>query len=119
MDTHIDRVDVELPAAKVWPYLTSRERLAEFCFGLQYDCAWRNGAALRIYYLSRLVAEGTIVHVEAPHLLIYRLDEPETGDVDSWVTWQLEPTPTGTSVTYVVDSLCGPAPDYGQQLLAN
>lgn len=120
MQTRVDRLDMDTSCEAIWTLITTPERLREFSFGLTFESSWAAGDALRVRLGPQTVAEGAVVVANAPRLLVYRLDEPGTGDVDYWVTWQLESFRTGcTRVCYIVDALSGDPPDHGKLLLLN
>lgn len=119
METRFDYIDVKASRDAIWALITTPDRLAKFSFGLTFCSTWAEGAPVQVRHGPRLLAEGTVICACAPQLLVYRLDEPETGDVNYWVTWQLWPLGGGTRVSHIVDSPRDGVPDYGEQLLRN
>lgn len=117
MDTRVDRLAIEARRDLLWTLITTPTQLAKLSFGLTYESTWAAGADVRVSHGGQRVAEGVVVLAEAPTLLMYRLDVPETGEVDSWVSWQIDLVEAYTCVSLLVDTLHGPAPDYGAQML--
>ena len=100
------QADIAAAPAVVWAALTSPTHTKRYLAGLSITSTWRPDADVDVYYCGTLMATGTVVVADEPSLLIYRLDEPQTGDVDCWLTWQLDETESATArLTLTADSL--------------
>jgi hypothetical protein len=65
-----------------------------------------SSARVDAYQGRTRIATGVVVVACEPSLLVYRLDDPATGDTDCWLTWQLdESEPDLTRVTLTADTL--------------
>jgi uncharacterized protein YndB with AHSA1/START domain len=105
------QADISATAAEVWAALTSPAQTRRYVAGLSITSAWRPDAPVEAHYGATLVATGTVVVADSPSLLVYRLDDPQTGDIDCWLDWHLDEAAPGTTrVTLTADTLPGDPP---------
>ena len=98
--------DVAASAREVWAALTSPARTGQYFAGLSITSRWEPDARVNAYQGRTLIATGVVVVACEPSLLVYRLDDPATADIDCWLTWQLdESEPDLTRVTLTADTL--------------
>lgn len=111
--------DIAATPAAVWAALTSPAQTRQY-FGLRITSSWRPDADVDAYHGATLIATGTVVVADKASDLIYRLDEPATGDIDCWLSWHLdEPETSITRVTLIADTLPGDPPVDVIRLLSN
>ena len=114
------QADISATALVVWAALTSPAKTERFLGGLRISSAWRPDAPVDVRHGTTLVATGTVVVADRPALLVYRLDEPQTGDIDCWLDWHLDETEPGiTRVTLTADTLPADPPVDAARLLGN
>lgn len=113
-------IDIAACANAVWAALTSGQDSAEYLAGLRLVSQWQPDEPVDAFHACARVATGTVVVADAPRLLVYRLEDPVTGEVDCWVSWALAESEAGISrVTLTVDSApCDPPVD-SVRLLSN
>jgi uncharacterized protein YndB with AHSA1/START domain len=100
------QVDIAATPATLWAALTSPDQTRLWLSGLTITSAWQPGARVDAYYGSANIATGAVVVADESSQLIYRLDEPRTGDIDCWLGWDLKETEPGiTRVTFTADTL--------------
>ena len=100
------QADIAATPAAIWAALTSPAHTQRYLAGLSITSTWRPDADVDAHFRAIQLATGTVVVADKPSLLVYRLDEPQTGDIDCWLTWQLdENEPTATRVTLTADTL--------------
>jgi len=98
--------DVAAPARELWAALTSPARTRQYLAGLSITSRWEPDAGVDAYQGRTLIATGVVVVACEPRLLVYRLDDPATADIDCWLTWQLDQSgPDLTRVTLTADTL--------------
>jgi uncharacterized protein YndB with AHSA1/START domain len=98
-------IDIASCTNSIWQVLTSGQHSAEYLAGLRLVSRWHQDAQLDAFYACARVATGTVVVADAPQLLVYRLEDPATGEVDCWVSWTLAESDPGISrVTLTIDS---------------
>ena len=98
--------DIAAPARELWAALTSPARTRQYLAGLSITSRWEADARVDAYQGRTRIATGVVVVAYEPSLLVYRLDDPATGDTDCWLTWQLdESEPALTRVTLTADTL--------------
>ena len=106
MRSAIAQADIGATPAALWGALTSPDQTRLWLSGLTITSAWQPGARVDAYYGSANIATGVVVVADEPSKLIYRLDEPQTGDIDCWLGWDLQETEPGiTRVTLPADTL--------------
>lgn len=106
MHSSTAQADISATAAEVWAALTSPAQTERYIAGLSITSAWRPDAPVDAHHGTTLVATGTVVVADSPSLLVYRLDNPQTGDIDCWLDWHLDETEPGTTrVTLAADTL--------------
>lgn len=112
--------DIAATPAEVWAALTSPAQTRQYFAGLRITSAWRPDADVDAHYGATLIATGTVVVADKASDLIYRLDEPATGDIDCWLSWHLdEPATSITRVTLTADTLPSDPPVDVIRLLGN
>lgn len=120
MRSAIAQADIAATPAAVWSALTSPGQTPRYFAGLTISSSWRPDAAVDAHHGTTHLATGTVVVADEPADLVYRLDEPQTGDVDCWLSWHLvETEPGSTRVTLTADSLPGDPPVDAVRLLSN
>jgi len=98
--------DVAAPARELWAALTSPARTRQYLAGLSITSRWEPDARVDACHGRTLIATGVVVVACEPSLLVYRLDDPATGDTDCWLSWQLDQSePDLTRVTLTADTL--------------
>lgn len=103
--------DIAATPAAVRAALTSPAQTRQHFAGLRIASAWRPGAGVHARHGATLIATGTVVVAGKASDLIYRLDEPATGDTGCWLSWHLdEPGTSITRVTLTADTLPGDPP---------
>lgn len=113
-------IDVAASANSVWEVLTSDRHSAEYLAGLRLVSQWQPDAAVDAFHACARVATGTVVVAEAPRLLVYRLEDPVSGEVDCWISWALADSEPGICrVRLTVDSVPYDPPVDGVRLLSN
>lgn len=113
-------IDIAACANAIWRTLTSAEHSAEYLAGLRLVSRWQQDGQVDAFHACARVATGTVVIADAPRLLVYRLEDPVTGDVDCWISWTLEESDPGISrVTLTVDSAPYDPPVDSVRLLSN
>jgi uncharacterized protein YndB with AHSA1/START domain len=114
------QADISATAAEVWAALTSPAHTQRYLAGLSITSAWQPDAPVDVHHGTTLVATGTVVVADRPSLLVYRLDEPQTGDIDCWLDWHLDQAEPGiTRVTLTADTLPADPPVDAVRLLSN
>jgi uncharacterized protein YndB with AHSA1/START domain len=114
------QADISATAAEVWAALTSPAQTLRYFGGLSMSSAWRSDAPVEAHHGTTLIATGTVVVADRPSLLVYRLDEPQTGDIDCWLDWHLDEAEPGiTRVTLTADTLPADPPVDVVRLLSN
>jgi uncharacterized protein YndB with AHSA1/START domain len=114
------QADIAATPATVWAALTSPSQTRRYFAGLTITSTWRPDAPVAAYHGTTRIATGTVVVANQPSLLVYRLDEPQTGDIDCWLTWHLDMTEPGTTrVTITADTLPTDPPVDAVRLLSN
>jgi uncharacterized protein YndB with AHSA1/START domain len=112
--------DIAATPAAVWAALTSPAQTRQYFAGLRIISAWRPDAGVDAYHGATLIATGTVVVADKASDLIYRLDEPATGDTDCWLSWHLDQPGTSiTRVTLTADTLPSDPPVDVIRLLSN
>lgn len=120
MRSTIAEADIAATPAEVWAALTSPAQTRQYFAGLRITSAWRPDADVDAHYGATLIATGTVVVADKASDLIYRLDEPATGDIDCWLSWHLEePATSITRVTLTADTLPSDPPVDVIRLLSN
>ncbi|HEY7324560.1 MAG TPA: SRPBCC domain-containing protein [Streptosporangiaceae bacterium] len=100
------RADISATAAEVWAALTSPAQTQRYLASLSITSAWQPDARVDAHHGTTLVATGTVVVADSPSLLVYRLENPQTGDIDCWLDWHLDEAEPGTTrVTLTADTL--------------
>lgn len=100
------QADIAATPAALWAALTSPDQTRLWFSGLSIVSAWQPDARVDAYYGSANIATGAVVVADEPSQLIYRLDEPRTGDIDCWLGWDLKETEPGiTRATLTADTL--------------
>lgn len=113
-------IDIAACANSIWQALTSGQHSSEYLGGLRLVSRWHADDQLDAFHACARVATGTIVVADAPRLLVYRLEDPATGEVDCWVSWTLAESDPGISrVTLTIDSSPYDPPVDGVRLLSN
>lgn len=113
MRSTTSEADIGAPPEALWSALTTPDGTRQFFQGLALTSAWRPDARVAAHHGSVLIATGTVVVAVEPALLVYRLDEPGSGDLECWLSWRLEEADPGiTRVTLTADTLpCDPPVD--------
>ena len=100
------QADIAATPAALWAALTSPDQTRLWFSGLRIVSAWQPDARVDAYHGSANIATGSVVVADEPSRLIYRLDEPGTGDIDCWLGWDLQETEPGiTRATLTADTL--------------
>ncbi|MDR0345932.1 MAG: SRPBCC domain-containing protein [Nocardiopsaceae bacterium] len=105
--------DIGASPGALWSALTTPDETRHFFQGLRLTSAWQPDARVDAHHGTVLIATGTVVVADEPALLVYRLDEPGSGDLDCWLGWRLAAADPGiTRVTLTADTLpCDPPVD--------
>lgn len=110
--------DIAAPPARVRAALTSPDQ----CYraGLSITSTWQPDARVDARYGGTVIATGNAVLADTASGLIYRLDEPATGDIDCWLSWHLDTAEPGiTRVTLIATTLPADPPGDTIGLLSN
>ena len=114
------QADIAATPTAVWAALTSPAQTRQYFAGLSVTSAWQPDADVHTRDGATLIATGTVVVADAPSLLVYRLDEAATGDIDCWLAWHLDEAEPGiTRVTLTADMLPRDPPVDVTRLLGN
>jgi uncharacterized protein YndB with AHSA1/START domain len=114
------QADIDATPAVVWAALTSPAQTRQYFAGLSVTSARRPDADVTARHGATLIATGTVVVADTPSLLVYRLDEAATGDIDCWLAWDLDEAEPGiTRVTLTADTLPRDPPVDVIRLLSN
>ncbi len=94
------QIDIGTAPLALWAALTSADQTPLFFSGLRLVSAWQPDAAVDAYHCATHIATGSVVLADAPRLLVYRLEDPVSAEVDCWISWHLhEGDPGITRVT--------------------
>lgn len=114
------QADIAAAPAAVWAAITSPAQTPRFFAGLTITSAWQPDSAVDARHGAQHIATGAVVVADAPFLLVYRLENPRTGEVDCWLAWELAQTePCSTRGTLTADTLPGDPPVDAVRLLSN
>jgi uncharacterized protein YndB with AHSA1/START domain len=114
------QIDIGASPAALWAALTSADQTPQFFSGLRLVSAWRADLAVDAYHCATHIATGSIVIADEPRLLVYRLEDPVTAEVDCWISWHLqEREECITRVRLTVDTLPIDPPVDSIRLLSN
>ena len=120
MRTATAQIDIGATPVALWAALTSADRTPMFFSGLRVVSAWQPDLAVDAYHRATHIATGSVVLADAPRLLVYRLEDPVTAEVDCWISWHLEEREEGiTRVRLTVDTLPIDPPVDSVRLLSN
>jgi uncharacterized protein YndB with AHSA1/START domain len=104
----------------VWAALTSPAHTRPYFAELTITSTGRPDASLAAHHGTTLIPTGAVVAADKPSLLVYRLDEPQSGDIDCWLAWHLDQTEPGpTRITLTADTLPTDPPVDVIRLLSN
>lgn len=114
------QIDIGASAEVLWAALTSAEQTPMFFSGLSLVSAWQPDVTVDAYHCSTHIATGSVVIADAPRLLVYRLEDPVTAEVDCWISWHLQAQDRDiTRVGLTVDTLPIDLPVDSVRLLSN
>jgi uncharacterized protein YndB with AHSA1/START domain len=114
------QIDIGASPVILWAALTSAEQTPMFFSGLRLVSAWQPDVTVDAYYRATHIATGSVVLADAPRLLVYRLEDPVTAEVDCWISWHLQAHDTDiTRVRLTVDTLPIDPPVDSVRLLSN
>ncbi len=98
----------------VWTELTRTGEPAAHLYGIIIQTDWEPQSALTASVPAGPALTGQVLRAEPPRLLSYSLGDGP-GMLPVYVTWQLEPAPTGTIVRLYIDET-GPSVSPGLEL---
>jgi len=114
------QIDIAATPVALWAALTSADQTPMFLSGLRLVSAWQPDLAVDAYHCATHIATGSVVLADAPRLLVYRLEDPVTAEVDCWISWHLQEREEGiTRVRLTVDTLPLDPPVDSVRLLSN
>lgn len=114
------QIDIGASPAALWAALTSADQTPQFFSGLRLVSAWRADLAVDAYHRATHIATGSIVIADEPRLLVFRLEDPVTAEVDCWISWHLQAREECiTRVRLTVDTLPVDPPVDSVRLLSN
>src|ERR1022692_2168322 len=114
------QIDIAATPVALWAALTSADQTPMFCSGLRLESAWQPDLTVDAYHCATHIATGSVVLADAPHLLVFRLEDPLTAEVDCWISWHLQEREEGiTRVSLTVDPLPSDPPVDSVRLLSN
>jgi uncharacterized protein YndB with AHSA1/START domain len=114
------QIDIGATPLAVWGALTSADQTPLIFSGLRLVSAWQPDLTVDAYHCATHIATGSVVLADAPRLLVYRLEDPVTTEVDCWISWHLQQREQGiTRVRLTVDTLPIDPPVDSIRLLSN
>ena len=114
------QIDIGASPPALWAVLTSADQTPQFFSGLRLVSDWQADVAVDAFHRAAHIATGSVVLADEPRLLVYRLEDPVTAEVDCWVSWHLQQREQGiTRVRLTVDTLPIDPPVDSVRLLSN
>jgi uncharacterized protein YndB with AHSA1/START domain len=92
------------PPDRVWRTLTCPSESARYLHGLSVRAIWQPGERVILRAPGCPPLEGTVLHVDAPQLLTYTVEDAGTC---TYLTWSLRGTDRGTVVRLQVEEAAG------------
>ncbi len=107
------RIDIAAPPERVWDALTTPDQISKWFFGVDTESDWQVGSTLvhRGRYQGRAYEDtGEILELDPPRRFVHThrssmSELPDTSEHDERVTWTLQPSERGTTLTVDEDNL--------------
>ena len=106
-------IEIAAPPERVWEALTTPDQISQWFFGVDTESDWKVGSSIvhRGEYQGRPYEDtGEILELDPPKRFVHTHWSPMSGVPDTpenrqRVTWSLEPTQNGTTLTVDEDNL--------------
>ena len=107
------RIDIDAPPERVWAALTTPDQISKWFFGVDTESDWQVGSTLvhRGEYQGQPYEDkGEILELDPPKRFVHTHWSPMSGVPDTpenaqRVTWTLDPSDGGTTLTVEEDNL--------------
>ena len=107
------RIDIDAPPERVWAALTTPDQISTWFFGVDTESDWQVGSTLvhRGEYQGQPYEDkGEILELDPPKRFVHTHWSPMSGVPDTSenaqrVTWTLDPSDGGTTLTVQEDNL--------------
>lgn len=100
VSTRTFRLLTPAPPERVWASLTCPRQSPQYLHGLAVYAEWAPGARVVLQAPACPPLQGSVLHVDAPHLLSYTVEDAGTC---TYLTWSLRATDRGTVVRLQVE----------------
>jgi uncharacterized protein YndB with AHSA1/START domain len=87
---------------EVWDALTSASRTPAYLYGLAAQSTWEADAAITAVHESHTRLTGYVLCARPGERLSYLL-QAEPADPPTYLTWLIRPSPSGCTITLVID----------------
>jgi hypothetical protein len=87
---------------EAWDALTSASRTPAYLYGLAAHSTWEADAAITAVYEGHTRLTGHVLCARPGERLSYLL-QAESADPPTYLTWLIRPSPSGCTITLVVD----------------
>jgi uncharacterized protein YndB with AHSA1/START domain len=87
---------------EAWDALTSASRTPAYLYGLAAHSTWEADAVITAVYEGRTRLTGHVLCARPGERLSYLL-QAESADPPTYLTWLIRPSPSGCTITLVVD----------------
>jgi len=106
-------IEIPAPRDRVWEALTTPDEISQWFFGVDTQSEWKVGSSIvhRGEYQGRPYEDrGEILELDPPKRFVHthwspKSAVPDTPENYQRVTWSLQPTPNGTTLTVDEDNL--------------